>query len=92
MGLCRALESKIWVSLAPFPSLGSLKAAELRPQHPFVVRRMWVRFPASARAALTVVPTLGGGRRHLQKVKQMLGEVFALRRCLLMVAEPLNWV
>lgn len=36
MGLCKALESKLQVDAAPFPSLGSSKAAKPSPQHLFL--------------------------------------------------------
>lgn len=62
----------------PFPAL--VDSAELRPQH-LVLHRDVGLMLCSIRAALTVVPTLGEGWRHPQKVALMLGEVEAPTGC-----------
>lgn len=70
-GLCKALESKIRMNSASFPSLGSSKAPNPALSVCFVTKG----------CGSDSLPLVGWGRgQTVQKVAQVLGEVFALRR------------
>lgn len=73
MRLCKALESKIRVNSAPLHSLGSSKAAKPSPQHLFLEQGMWSdSLPLGCRGRV------GKRTETVQKVEQVLGEMFAL--------------